>query len=120
MIGEKLKTLRENLHLTQKEVSISLNLSEARYNQYETNRRNPDYATLKEIATFYNVSIDFLLGHTSKKTTTEEEKAKEKEALKKVLVEAGYMKENEDLSKEELERLMKFVKSNKEFIKEMK
>ena len=43
--------------------------------------------------------------------------SKEKEILKHSLISAGYMKENEDLSDEELDKLMKFIKNNKEFIK---
>lgn len=31
---------------------------------YETERKEPDYETLKKIADFFNVSIDYLLGRT--------------------------------------------------------
>lgn len=118
MLGERLKSLRILNNLTQKQVSINLHLSEARYGQYESNKRRPDYETLKEIASFYHVSTDYLLNNEN--DAKDEKKAKERESLKNVLVEAGYMKKDEDLSKDELERLMEFVKINKKYIKEIK
>ena len=65
------------------------------------------------------MSTDFLLGNDITTNDTDN-RLREKLTLKKALVDAGYMKENEDLSKEELERLMKFVRNNKDFIKEVK
>ncbi len=117
MLGERLKTLRILNNLTQKQVSINLNLSEARYGQYEANKRKPDYDILKDIAKFYHVSTDYLLGNDDE---FKDNKIYEREILKKILVDSGYMKDNEDLSNEELERLMEFVKTNKKYIKNIK
>jgi len=55
MLGDKLKLLRITNGLNQKQVYMSLNLSDSRYNQYESNRRTPDYDTLKDIANFYQL-----------------------------------------------------------------
>lgn len=118
MLGEKLKSLRLLNNLTQKQVAINLSLSEARYGQYETNKRKPDYETLKDFAKFYQVSTDYLLGNECE--TKNEKTIKEKEALKNALIESGYMKNNEDLTDEELKNLMEFVKTNKKYIKEIK
>jgi transcriptional regulator with XRE-family HTH domain len=38
---------------------------------YETNQRTPDPDTLKQIAKFFNVSIDYLLGYTNIRTPAE-------------------------------------------------
>ena len=38
-----------------------MNLSDARYNQYETGKRSPDFEILTEIANFYGVTTDYLL-----------------------------------------------------------
>lgn len=58
-----LKELRRQRGMTQKEVANHLKMSTARYNQYETGKRMPDYDTLLLIADYYGVSTDYLLGH---------------------------------------------------------
>ena len=96
-----------------------LELSSQAINRWCQNITQPDNETIVKIANILNVSTDFLLGN-DKDCSKEDTALKEKLILKKALVDAGYMKENEDLSKEELERLMKFVRNNKDFIKEVK
>ena len=58
---EKLKKLREERGLLQKEIAIDLGVSRECYTHYENGNRTPDYQTLKKIAVFFNVSIDYLL-----------------------------------------------------------
>ena len=115
MLGERLKSLRLLNNLTQKEVSINLNLSEVRYGQYENNKRKPDYDVLKDIAKFYNVSTDYLLGNTNK--DTDDKKIIEKDILKEILVKHNYMQEKEDLTNKEIEKIKNFIKINKDYIK---
>lgn len=62
MIGSRLKNLRLNSCLSQKVLAKKLQLSSARYSNYENNRREPDLTLLIEIAHFFSVSVDFLLG----------------------------------------------------------
>lgn len=64
MLTERLKLLRTEGNLTQKEFASKFNMSDARYNQYETGKREPDYQTLQIFADYFNVSIDYLLGRT--------------------------------------------------------
>ena len=64
MIGERIKTLRIEKNLLQKDLAKKLNLSQQTISLYESNRRQPDYLTLQNIATFFNVSVDYLLGRT--------------------------------------------------------
>lgn len=68
MLGERLVELRKQKGLTQEEFSSSLNISRGTYAQYEIERRQPDYDTLKKIADFFKVSIDYLLGRTDNPT----------------------------------------------------
>lgn len=77
----------------------------------------PDLKTLIKIANFFNVSVDYLIGNDNKfsKNNIKIENI-EKEVLRKALVNAGYMKNNEDISEKELNRLMEFVVNNKKFI----
>lgn len=61
-ISERLKELRQELNLTQRELAKILSISPTCYAGYEQGYRQPDLKTLKKIANFFNVSTDFLLG----------------------------------------------------------
>ena len=114
MNGRKLKNLREKKGLLQKELGDKLNISASTIGMYEQDRRDPDFETLKKIANFFNVTTDYLLDNTN--NTDMDEELKEKEALKKLLQKTGFMAGDEDLTDEELERLIEFVNANKKFI----
>lgn len=73
MLNTRLRSLRENKHLTQKDASEIFDISRERYNQYETGKRKPDYDILMSFAKYFNVSTDYLLGYSNKKTATESE-----------------------------------------------
>lgn len=115
MFEIRLKQLREDKDLLQKELGDILGVTSQTISGWEIGRTKPDYDMLVKIAKYFNVSVDYLLGNVSKNSEKDE-----MGYLKQLLIKNGYMKPNEDLSKEELERLMKFVKNNKEFIKNTK
>lgn len=58
----RLKQLREQLNLKQTEIAKELGFSRQAYGNYENGRRTPDANTLKHIAAYFNVSVDYLLG----------------------------------------------------------
>lgn len=118
MNGRKLKSLRENKGLLQKELADKLKISASTIGMYEQNRREPDNETLKKIAEYFKVSTDYLLD--IKTTTNIDKELKEQEVLKRMLQKSGFMENNEDLTNEELDRLMRFVNANKEFLKDNK
>lgn len=64
MFGKRLKLLRTNLKLTQKQLGENLNLSQRAISSYENNLRFPDEIILNSIADYFNVSVDYLLGRT--------------------------------------------------------
>lgn len=74
-------------------------------NRYENDEREPDYETLKRLADFFNVSLDYLLGHE----TIQKEKilSLEQERLIKEITEAN------DIDLKELEQILNYVKSKK-------
>ena len=115
MFGNKLKFLRERNGLTQEQLAKKFNLLKSSISMYENNVRLPNVEIIKEFAKYFNVSIDYLLDNEEKNKIDEE--LKEKEALKKALQKSGFMAGDEDLTDEELDRLMKFVNANKEFLK---
>lgn len=62
--GAKLRTLREEQGLYQKDLAFKLDLTQKTISNYENNERFPDQKTLSRIADLFNVSIDFLLDRT--------------------------------------------------------
>ena len=65
MLAKRLKQLRVAANLQQNDIIKRLSLSSARYSQYESGKRRPDYELLIEFADLYGVSIDYLLGRTT-------------------------------------------------------
>lgn len=64
MFGIRLRQLREEKKLTQRNIAAMLNVSDRTISYYESNERTPDPDTLIKLARFFNVSIDYLLGQT--------------------------------------------------------
>ena len=63
MLGNRLKKLRLEKKLTQLQIAQKVNFSEARYNLYENNKRQPDYELLKSLAEVLETTTDYLLGN---------------------------------------------------------
>lgn len=61
---ERIRNLREDKNLTQKQIGIILNMSQTGYNQYETGKNDIPTRVLIELAKFYNTSTDYILGLT--------------------------------------------------------
>ncbi|MFJ8064860.1 helix-turn-helix domain-containing protein [Psychrobacillus sp. NPDC096426] len=62
MLSNKLKQLRNTTHLTQSEFAKKIDVARTTYAMYEQGKREPDYETLKKIASFHGVTTDYLLG----------------------------------------------------------
>ena len=71
--GEKLRNLIEERDMTQKELAAQLNIAPSTMGSYVQNAREPDFATLKSIAKFFDVSIDYLLDNHIGKAATHQE-----------------------------------------------
>lgn len=65
-LGEQIKKLRIAKNLTQSELSRRVNVTKATISAYENDTRQPSYRVLIKIAQLFNVSIDNLLGYSSK------------------------------------------------------
>ncbi len=61
---QRLKEIRDDRDLTQKEVSKVLKISQVVYSRYETGIRLMPIDKIAKLAEFYNVSIDYILGLT--------------------------------------------------------
>lgn len=112
MLNNKLRMLREKLGLTQKEFANKFNMSDARYNQYETGKRQPDYDTLKNFADFFDVSIDYLLGRTSLENATIDDEFQELLNDPELLVAFKDLSNLSESDKKEIINYIKFKKNN--------
>lgn len=64
MIIERLKKLRKEGKLTQKDIATFLNISQPAYQQFESGKKKMNLETMEKLADFFNVSTDYLLGKT--------------------------------------------------------
>jgi transcriptional regulator with XRE-family HTH domain len=60
---EKVKELREEKELLQAELAVFLHVSKSAVSGWEVGRNQPNYETLLNIAKFFDVSTDYLLGY---------------------------------------------------------
>ena len=64
ILAKRLKELREERRIYQRELANVLGMSFRGYQNYETGQSEPKLATLAAIADYYQVSIDYLVGRT--------------------------------------------------------
>lgn len=66
-MGKKLKSLRVEKKLTQKQIADRIGLAISAVSSYESGTRYPSYDVLIELAHIFHVSTDYLLGMTDKR-----------------------------------------------------
>lgn len=59
----RIKAIRKELGLTQIQVSKDTEIDQSRISKYETGELQPDLEKLGQLANYYQVSIDWLLGN---------------------------------------------------------
>ena len=64
---QRIRDLREDKDLTQKQIAQYLGMSQTGYSKYETGENDIPTAVLIKLADFFHTSIDYLLGRTDKK-----------------------------------------------------
>lgn len=65
MAYDRIRELREDHDLRQIDVAKILKMSQTGYSKYETGENDIPTAVLIALASFYHVSVDYLLGRTS-------------------------------------------------------
>lgn len=63
----RIKDLREDKDMLQKDVAELLNISQTNYSKYELGKINIPINTLKKLAFIFDTSIDYLLGLTNER-----------------------------------------------------
>ncbi|MBQ7031238.1 MAG: helix-turn-helix transcriptional regulator [Bacilli bacterium] len=64
---QRLKEIREDRDIPQKEVATILNTTQQQYSKYELGIQLIPIDKLCELADFYNVSLDYLVGRTDER-----------------------------------------------------
>ena len=65
MVYRKIRDLREDHDLKQRQLADYLNCSQRVYSNYELGQRDIPTDILIKLSAFYNVSVDYLLGLTA-------------------------------------------------------
>lgn len=63
-LGNRLKNLRENKDLKQSQIADALHISQQNYSRYENGQVELPLGTLVQLADYFDVSVDYLLGRT--------------------------------------------------------
>ena len=98
---KNLKLLRKKSGLSQRDFAEIIHASQNTVSQWESGKREPSYAIAREIANYFNVSVDYLLG-IEEKTAPLELSLTEKQQLILDLA--------EQLSDEDAKKLIDYAK----------
>jgi len=115
MISKRLRLLREEKGLLQKDIADLLNISTSAYGYYEQGKRTPDLHVVQVLANFYGVSSDWLIGLTDVRKPKNE---LINEKIIQIIEELGpdiilQLYDLKDISKEERENLLIFLEGLK-------
>ncbi|ACT01155.1 helix-turn-helix transcriptional regulator [Paenibacillus sp. JDR-2] len=67
-MGDRLKELRRERSLSQEIVAQSIGITRSAYSHYEINNRQPVYETLIKLASFFEVTTDFIIDGDTRST----------------------------------------------------
>jgi len=114
ILGINIRKLRDSRSLTQFHLGEKIGVAESTISLYESGKREPDIATLNNIANFFGVSIDYLLGRENISTASvtpapqTTELSQEDLALLEV---ARQLKNLPDTDRKEIESYIQYKKS---------
>lgn len=69
--GRRLRSMRKEKGLQQRELAAMFNLSPSAIGGYERGLREPELAQLVAFAEYFDVSLDFMLGRTEERRTAD-------------------------------------------------
>lgn len=90
--------LRKNNNLSQSDIATILGVTRQAYSRYERGDREPDQSTLKKLADYFGVSIDYILERESPKNETQTTAQEEQ-----------FLKAFRQLSKGKQERIIELI-----------
>ncbi|ELZ4691791.1 helix-turn-helix domain-containing protein [Enterococcus faecalis] len=87
-VFERVKTLAKNRSKTMKQVTLDLGYSENYFYSLKSGKQ-PSAEKLKELADYFNVSVDYLLGRTENPNPVDKNQLTVEEALSSVMSSDG-------------------------------
>lgn len=111
----RLKALRKEKGITQKELSEAFNVAQNTVSGWESGNREPSKEFIKKLAEYFNVSTDYLLGFTDNPNILDKQKElnssidKLARDLEKVLIEKNVISQGKDLEDDEYEDIVKVI-----------
>lgn len=108
MLNKRIRQLRTEKKMTQKELGAILGVGKTTISQYESNTRKPDVETLKRLADYFCVSVDYLLGRTDTQLIASEGDSAKLE-LKHLLKEDGVRYNGVPLLDEDKQNIEEFL-----------
>ncbi|PRX24041.1 helix-turn-helix protein [Orenia metallireducens] len=84
-LGERLRKLRKERNLTLADLSSHFHMRKSTFSNYENDYRKPNADLLEELADYFNVSVDYLLGRTNERNPMEKLTALAPEGTLKLL-----------------------------------
>ena len=118
--GKRLRQLRKETKISQIDLAKNLDLTSQALSQYELNKRMPDTEMIKKIAKHFEVSVDYILGESSERSSADKiksalsddqeladfwDKLKEREDLKLLF------KQTKDMSPEGVRQIIRIIKA---------
>lgn len=86
--NERMKEIRKEKNITLEDLAKVLNTTKSTLSRYENNLRVPNADFIKQLAEYFNVSIDYLLGNTDNpkaKSSNPELSKKDEKDIQKAL-----------------------------------
>lgn len=107
---QSLKELRKKSGLTQKSLGNIIGVAESTISLYESGKRQPDKDTLVKLASYFHVTVDYLLGREEEAKGTQSLEIKENQpAAEGSELDPELISLMEDLPQEDFQRVKDFV-----------
>lgn len=71
LFAERIKELRENKEISQTQLADLMHISQSSISEYESGKQQPPLSMLIQLSEFFDVNIDYLLGHSDIKISME-------------------------------------------------
>ena len=85
VMKNRIRDLREDRDMRQSDLAAAVGIDQRTISNYETGKTNPDSDALIKLAEFFGVTIDYLVGRSNYNISTDQERSKLIEKMKKAL-----------------------------------
>lgn len=108
MIGDRIRELRVQKRMSQTDLAKAINTSQQAITKWENGKSEPSSSVINNIANYFNVSTDYLLGRTSEELPDKDLSHNQKLIAYSI---------DPDISDEERQAIIEMVQAAKKFRK---